>query len=189
MTRLCRTAALCMLGSMAALLAAGCATEPAETADLAARSSDPRGLLTGLPAAGEKVCLSAASDHPSVLDISVRRALRDCGYDAVILPQGEEPKPKRCRFAVTIYAGAAPSPADLPDAVALEYRDFYTGETQRASWRKSLEPMAWRRAVAPRHVSVSAQNNLLVSSSWGDMDMIVRELVDQLFPAVQQAPR
>ena len=44
-------------------LIGGCTTNVQQPSDLSARSHDPRGLISGLPAAGEAVCLTAASDH------------------------------------------------------------------------------------------------------------------------------
>ena len=57
-------------------LLGGCTTNVQQPADLSARSHDPRGLISGLPAAGEAVCLTAASDHSPTIDIAVRQALR-----------------------------------------------------------------------------------------------------------------
>ena len=62
-------------------LLGGCTTNVQQPADLSARSHDPRGLISGLPAAGEAVCLTAASDHSPTIDIAVRQALRDRGYN------------------------------------------------------------------------------------------------------------
>ena len=78
-------------------LLGGCTTNVQQPADLSARSHDPRGLISGLPAAGEAVCLTAASDHSPTIDIAVRQALRDRGYKAVMLSAQESPRPKQCR--------------------------------------------------------------------------------------------
>lgn len=75
-------------------LLGGCTTNVQQPADLSARSHDPRGLISGLPAAGEAVCLTAASDHSPTIDIAVRQALRDRGYKAVMLSAQESPRPK-----------------------------------------------------------------------------------------------
>ena len=79
-------------------LLGGCTTNVQQPADLSARSHDPRGLISGLPAAGEAVCLTAASDHSPTIDIAVRQALRDRGYKAVMLSAQESPRPKQCRL-------------------------------------------------------------------------------------------
>ena len=131
-------AALFMLG--------GCASDFYAPADLSARSKDPQGLISGLPAAGEAVCLTAASDHSPTIDIAVRRALRDRGYRAVMLAPDERPQPKQCRFIVAVSGEGAMMPGDPPLMVALDYRDLYTGETQRAVWKLNHSANAWRRA-------------------------------------------
>ena len=51
-------------------LLGGCTTNVQQPAELSARSHDPRGLISGLPAAGEAVCLTAASDHSPTIDIA-----------------------------------------------------------------------------------------------------------------------
>lgn len=109
-------------------LLGGCTTNVQQPADLSARSHDPRGLISGLPAAGEAVCLTAASDHSPTIDIAVCQALRDRGYKAVMLSAQESPRPKQCRFLVAVSGRGAMLPGDPPSMVALDYRDLYTGE-------------------------------------------------------------
>ena len=168
-------------------LLGGCTTNVQQPADLSARSHDPRGLISGLPAAGEAVCLTAASDHSPTIDIAVRQALRDRGYKAVMLSAQESPRPKQCRFLVAVSGRGAMLPGDPPSMAALDYRDLYTGETQRAVWKLDRAATAWRRASAdsngvPYRTDVQ---NLLVTPAVGDFELILRDLVDQLFPAVR----
>lgn len=78
-------------------------------------------------------------------------------------------------------------PGDPPSMVALDYRDLYTGETQRAVWKLDRAATAWRRVSAdsngvPYRTDVQ---NLLVTPAVGDFELILRDLVDQLFPAVR----
>lgn len=129
-------------------LLGGCTTNVQQPADLSACLHDPRGLISGLPAAGEAVCLTAASDHSPTIDIAVRQALRDRGYKAVMLSAQESPRPKQCRFLVAVSGRGAMLPGDPPSMVALDYRDLYTGETQRAVWKLDRAATAWRRASA-----------------------------------------
>ena len=56
-------------------LLGGCTTNVQQPADLSARSHDPRGLISGLPAAGEAVCLTAASDHSPTIDIAAAKTV------------------------------------------------------------------------------------------------------------------
>lgn len=170
--------------ALCALALAGCAADAGRPADLSARSSDPQGLISGLPASGEAVCLAATADRQPVLDLQVRRALADRGYRVLMLAPGEVPSPKRCRFLVTVTGGRTATPADLPDAIELDYFDLYTGESQRAKWRREANLNGWRRASALQ-VQAGAPNNPLLSVPAMDCELIVRNLVDRLFPAAK----
>lgn len=163
------------------MLLSGCASEFQRASVLDARAEDPQGLISGIPAEGERVCLAAGSYHSTELDISVHRALRDRGYNVTFLKGYEEPDPRRCRFFVAISGSAMSTPGDLPAAITLDYRDLFTGETQRAVWRRKPcgAPNGWHRAAE------DGTANALLAGAWGDLDLITRNLVDQLFPQLQ----
>lgn len=167
----------------AAALLCGCAGGPVLDADLSARSEDPAGLVTGLPAQGETVCLAPGTENSSEYELALRRALHDHGYRAVFLQPAEEPDAKRCRFHLVLTGARVWTPGDLPAKIALDYRDLYTGETQRALWRRTPAEQAWRRTGAGSTEDDAA--NPLVSGLYGDVNLIMRHLVDQLFPFVR----
>ena len=75
------------------MMLSGCASDFQRESVLDARAEDPQGLISGIPAQGEKVCLAAGSFHSTELDISVHRALRDRGYIVTFLKGYEEPNP------------------------------------------------------------------------------------------------
>lgn len=159
------------------LLLTGCATE-LQDAQLSARNHDPEGLVTGIPARGENVCLGAASGVSSDIDIAVRRSLTDRGYGTTFLSVGEQPSAKTCRFYVTISATALRVPGTVPRRLAIDYRDLYTGETQRAEWtRDGVEARSAFLRASP-----SSGCETFMPSAWGDVDRIVGNLVDRLFP-------
>lgn len=160
------------------MMLSGCASDFQRESVLDARAEDPQGLISGIPAQGEKVCLAAGSFHSTELDISVHRALRDRGYIVTFLKCYEEPNPRRCRFFVAISGSEMSTPGDLPASITLDYRDLFTGETQRSVWRRDPGTTAsgWR------HASQKASPNALLAGAWGDLDLITRNLVDQLFP-------
>lgn len=176
-----RIAVIASCASALTMLLSGCASEFQRASVLDARAEDPQGLVSGIPAEGERVCLAAGSYHSTELDISVHRALRDRGYNVTFLKGYEEPNPRCCRFFVAISGSEMTTPGDLPAALTLDYRDLYTGETQRAVWRR--DPGAslhgWHRA------SHEGSPNALLAGAWGDLDLITRNLVDQLFPQLK----
>ena len=96
-------------------------------------------------------------------------------YQTVAFQVGES---RRCRFFVAISGSEMSTPGDLPASITLDYRDLFTGETQRSVWRRDPGTTAsgWRRA------SQKASPNALLAGAWGDLDLITRNLVDQLFP-------
>ena len=176
-----RIAVISICASELLALLTGCASEFQRESVLDARAEDPEGLISGIPAEGEKVCLAAGSFHSTELDISVHRALRDRGYIVTFLKGYEEPNPRRCRFLVAISGSEMSTPGDLPQSITLDYRDLFTGETQRSVWRRDPGTSAagWRQA------SHKASPNALLAGAWGDLDLITRNLVDQLFPALR----
>lgn len=147
-----------VLAAAAALAGvASCSTEPLP--------KDPPIRTTGLPSARELVCIQS-SDVPDVLQITMRRLLADRGLRVRMLAQNEECR--SCRYGLTLRSGALRSSGDLPASVSLEFKDFYTGEAQRATWEKP-------DMVKP------AQG--LVPYPYADPDQVVENLVDVLFPA------
>ena len=163
-------AAAALLSLAAAALLTGCSGAEPRRAVLDARSQDAAGLTSGMPARGEKVCLASASGRSTGLEIAVRRALADRGYGTVFL-------------AVSVTATRIPG--EMPRFITLDYRDLYTSETQRAIWRRDLAPgtPAWRRTAQCAHDDAAPANSLL--GAWGDVDRVVGNLVDQLFPLVR----
>lgn len=176
-----RRSALLFAVLVSALLC-GCAGGPVLDADLSARSKDPAGLVTGLPAQGETVCIASGAGNSSEFDLALRRALHDHGYRAVFLQPAEEPDAKRCRFFLALTGARVWTPGDLPARIALDYRDLYTGETQRAVWRRTPAEQALRRQGTGE--GTDGAPNPLVSGLYGDVNLIMRHLVDQLFPFV-----
>ncbi len=172
--------------AFAAALLSGCASEGQPVGSLTAKASDPVGLVSGLPARGEAVCLVSVGEHPYI-DLAVRRAIADRGYRVRLTAPGAPIDARACRFAVTVSAGRAPNPSELPKKISLDFRDFYTGETLRAGWtRDDAKPAYLRRTAsdlsssglgAGRHAG-----NALIAGQYGDPDRIVQNLVDQLFP-------
>lgn len=175
------TLILPVTAAFAAALIAGCASQT-EPARLSARTADPDGMLSGLPARGETVCLAAASEERSSLELAVRRALADRGYRVSFLAPEEEPNPKRCRFFVTMTASRMSNPSDLPSEITLDYRDLYNGETQRANWRRDSRAAEARAAVKSGNDVVKSFESPLLTPGYADFELTVRNLVDQLFP-------
>ncbi len=173
---------------MAVLLGlAGCANDPFDARKgLSARLSDPDGLVSGLPARGEEVCLITSGRHSQSLDVVLRSALVDRGYRVVMLKPGEEPNAKVCRFAVAIHADRGANFAQLPQTLSLDYRDFYTGEAQRAGWKRPAAAAEARQgflhAASSESNRVSGVENVFLTPSCGDPDSVIRNLVDRLFP-------
>lgn len=178
-------AAAALLSLAAAALLTGCSGAEPRRAVLDARSQDAAGLTSGMPARGEKVCLASASGRSTGLEIAVRRALADRGYGTVFLAPEEEPPAKRCRFSLAVSVTETRIPGEMPRFITLDYRDLYTSETQRAIWRRDLAPgtPAWRRTAQCAHDDAAPANSLL--GAWGDVDRVVGNLVDQLFPLVR----
>lgn len=176
-----RIAVIASCASALVMSLSGCTAEFQRASVLDARAEDPQGLISGIPAEGEKVCLAAGSYHSTELDISVHRALRDRGYIVTFLKSYEEPDPRRCRFFVAISGSEMSTPGDLPAAITLDYRDLFTGETQRAVWRRNpCGPLnGWHRAAE------DGAANALLAGVWGDLDLITHNLVDQLFPKLE----
>lgn len=183
-------AALC--AALGAALLAGCAAEGQRSASLAARAADPAGLVSGLPAQGEAVCLVSVGEHPYI-DLAVRRAIADRGYRVRLTAPGATIDAQACRFAVTVSAGRAPNPSELPKKISLDFRDFYTGETLRAGWTRDDAKPAYLRRTSSGAIDSSGLSssglgagrhpgNALIAGQYGDPDLIVQNLVDQLFP-------
>ena len=148
-------------------LAAGCASTDAQGPDAAA-SEKPE---------APSICLISEGSSSPTLDIAVRRAFADRGYQ-VRLVEAKDARVKTCRFVFNLTSGVARNPSELPDFIALEYRDAYTGESKRVRWKKTgTAGGAFVRARRP----VEAGNALL-TGFYDDPDRIVRGLVDRVLP-------
>lgn len=152
----------------AALMLAGCASAPTpEAAAVPQKAERPLLCLT-----------SAGSAHPA-LDIAVRRAFADRGYPVRWVDDAREISSRTCRYVFSLSVGPARNPSELPDFISLEYRDAYTGESNRVSWKK-MSVGSFMRVTAG---AADAGNNAFLTGFYDDPDRIVRGLVDRILPA------
>lgn len=174
-------AALRVLPAALVLILAGCTAAPQDPG-LQARANDPAGLVSGIPARGENVCLAAAPGLSGDVAIAVRGALSDRGYETRFLLPGEQPSAKACRFLVTVSGAALRMPGTLPRYLAVDYRDLFTGEAQRAEWTREGDGTSRPGGSAFLRPDAAAAGNPLAPGAWGNLDWIVGKLVDRLFP-------
>lgn len=148
------------------------------------RSSVSEQVGTGLPAEGASVCLESDGRN-AALEVLLRSAVVDRGY-RVVMQQSSARGEDACRFFVVLRASRARL-GEMPKSISLDFRDVYTGETQRAQWRRE-------EAAAPRYLcsghgsqgsltGADGASNALIAGPYGDPAMIMRSLVDQLFPS------
>lgn len=155
-----------------------------QTQEPSPKAADARGGV-GLPAEGASVCLQSDGSQ-AALDVLLRSAVVDRGYRVVMTDAAASTSREACRFFLVLHASRAKM-GEMPASIALDFRDVYTGETQRAQWRrdKLAVPGYLRAAHAAddRSSAPEAGGNALIAGPYGDPAMIVRSLVDQLFPA------
>lgn len=158
-------------------LAAGCASTDAQGPDAAA-SEKPE---------APSICLISEGSSSPTLDIAVRRAFADRGYQ-VRLVEAKDARVKTCRFVFNLTSGVARNPSEHPDFIALEYRDAYTGESKRVRWKKTgtaggafVRARSYGNELGTERRPVEAGNALL-TGFYDDPDRIVRGLVDRVLP-------
>lgn len=163
---------LCILSLGLMSLLVGCSDLTPVT--LNAKASDPQGLVSGLPAAGENICLQSAGMSDAYLDLVTRTALDDHGFNVIWLNHDMDPT-VTCRFVVTLTTQMSVTHLNTPNLIVLDYQDRFTGETQRAMWRRpgTQTPVSGDM----QHVS-----NLLLPRNYFEPERVIRNLVDQLFP-------
>lgn len=173
---------LAFAAAIAIASSSGCSLWPTQAPS--PKTADARGGV-GLPAEGASVCLQSDGTQ-AALDVLLRSAVVDRGYRVVMTDAAASTSGEACRFFLVLRASRAKM-GEMPASISLEFRDVYTGEAQRAQWRRDkLAVPAYMRAayVADDRRGVSdAGSNALIAGPYGDPAMIVRSLVDQLFPA------
>ena len=169
------------VGIAGLLAVSGCASDPQTLSYYNRDAAIPVSTASGLPEKGASVCLSSTGRRFSSFEVFLRRAIADRGYRVVMLNPGETLSTdisEVCRFHVIFSAFGEANPGEMPRAITLDFRDFYTGESQHADWRRADNPPGFMRTGAKG----DAKQSPLIAGPYGDPDMIIRNLVDQLFP-------
>lgn len=153
----------------------GCAFAPGE--------SDEASLIKHAETASQTgdrsmLCLTTHGSADPALEIAVRRALADRGWDVRWYEDPREATSRTCRFMVSLSSGQARNPSELPDFIAVEYRDAYTGESDRAYWKKRSGYGLMRAAAE----TLPLGDNALLTGYYDDPERIVRGLVERLIP-------
>ena len=158
-----------------AMALSGCASDP-QHSYYERDAAIPAATASGLPEQGASVCLSSTARSASTLEVFLRRAIADRGYRVVMLNPGESAISDVCRFHVIFSTDGDVRSGELPRAITRDFRDFYTGESQHADWRRADTHPSFMRTTADQGAS------MLIAGPYGDPAMIIRNLVDQLFP-------
>ncbi len=140
----------------AALALAGCASKQEQGTGYASPYQNWRTL-----------CFVPAQAHSSSLDMLALRALRDRGFDPVLIENQDEASIGRCRNVVTFSTNAGIGPFETPDAMSLTFNDRYTGETYHVATAKKA-PLEKR--------------SIFVRGAESDPAVTIRQLVERLFP-------
>lgn len=110
------------------------------------------------------ICIVSSEESGSAMDVMARQHLQSRGY--IVKLAGAGGSTTGCRQMLWINVSESPIGAYQPRAISVEWKDGYTGERRRASWRCR---------------SVGSESTLLTAGCSDDPQAVLNRLLDNLF--------